>query len=207
MSIRLGKPVNRIRELRIAEGWTAADIAGKIAEATGDSVSGSAILKIERGAMDLNDTWRQRFSTVFGCEQGELETNADDGIPVLDEEELTVGQRFEGRDAEREHLSRAGYGGGVLVAFMAREVDAADVEGVIPGYYVIFKPGQGQTGWPLKVVRTFTDGGYRARLTDEPRERDTVLGDIIDVRRPVDSKTAWKVFKQASEREKRAAEE
>lgn len=185
MSIRLGRPENQIRSLRVAQGLTAHELADKIVNEQEEKVSGSTILKIERGGVKLSDRYQRMIAQALDCDVGDLFTNATSGIPVLDEEELLVGQQFPERDETRQWIDRRDLGGGVLCAFKAREIDAQSVVGIQLGDVLIFRPGD-MSGWPMKIVRRRPEGsGFSAWIKPKAEAGESVVGDIVDIDRPI----------------------
>lgn len=175
----LTKPTpNRVRELRFRAGLSAEDLREAIAAQTGERVSSSSLLKIEKGAMPLSADWRQRIARALGVETWELDRENASGVPVLDWREFLAGRREVAGDPEREHLPWNGPAAR-LVALRARDNHSNADAGILPGDYLVVRLTDGTDGLAVVV----NDDGTTA--IRHPAAGDIVAAEVIEVRRPL----------------------
>jgi len=167
---------NRIRALRLAKAWSAADLRDEIQKKMPEEkVSSSAILKIEKGAMKLSERWQRIIADVLGVQPWELQGDEDPGVPVLRMHEIVTGRRAEG-DTSREFVPWpiAPHG---LLAFRARDRDAG---GDIKAGDVVVLRTSHQVGWPLTLCMSETGD---IDIKEIPDGNDIIIGDVIHIQR------------------------
>lgn len=105
---------NRIRELRLAKGWSQQRLADEI------GCSKMSISGLERGKPELDQKWMRRLAPALGVTPADI-LPVEDNPRVLSEEEWALIQQFRaGDDRGRDELQRVA---DVLLPF--RDDDAA----------------------------------------------------------------------------------
>ena len=166
---------NRIRELRQRAGLRAADIADRINKLGHGPASGSSILKIEKGSVDLSERWRRGIAAALGVDQAELDLE-DDGIPVLRWSELAAGRR--GSMEDREYVGWRGSAVGFF-AVRARESDARDNPTICPDDILVCRTPREEDGTPSLVIAADDQG---ALVIGKPDDTMVPVGKVIEVR-------------------------
>ena len=166
---------NRIRELRQRAGLRAADIADRINKLGHGPASGSSILKIEKGSVDLSNRWRKGIAAALGVDPSELDLE-DDGIPVLRWRELAAGRR--GSIEDQEYVGWRGSKIGIF-AVRARVADVHDEPPIRKGDVLICRTPQEGEGAPAMVIAADDNG---ALIVDAPSDDTVPLCEIIEIR-------------------------
>lgn len=89
---------NRIRELRLAAGWSQQALADKV------GVTKMTISDLERGEMQLTQHYMRRIAEAFGCSAADLLPAIDHPYMLSDEERALVDRMRSGEAREREQL-------------------------------------------------------------------------------------------------------
>ena len=167
---------NRIRELRQRAGMRAPDVADVMEKLGHGPASGSSILKIEKGWVQLNDRWRRGIAAALGVAPEELELE-DDGIPVLRWAELAAGRRGQLEDSE--YIGWRGSAVGMF-AVRARENDVRDDPPIRPDDILVCRTPREGDGTPALVIAADDQG---ALVVGEPDNVMVVVGEVIEIRR------------------------
>lgn len=110
------QPLNRIRELREAQGLSQAELARRI------HVSPPALQKVEIGARKLDQHWMRRIAKALGVSSAELLPTVDNPWALSDDEKRLIEMYRHSKEEDQEKLRRVA---DVVLEFRGPERDAA----------------------------------------------------------------------------------
>lgn len=91
------RPSNRIRDFRLARGWSMEDLAMRA------GTDRQRIYQLEHGNARLNEDWMRRLATAFDIAPVDLLAPEDHGI-ILTDKELTIINMLRALPADKQAL-------------------------------------------------------------------------------------------------------